>query len=72
MAGEKKIDMKGIKVDLIKNASVVVMSRLFKYWLVDGGKGEVFSQDFVNGLVFLLMAFVFYHVVVETNVEGLN
>jgi len=64
-----KADMNGLRIDLIKNTTVVVTSRLLKYWLVDGSKGELFSQDFVNGLVFLLLAFVFYHLVVEQQIE---
>ena len=58
-----------LKMDLVKNATVVIMSRLLKFYLVDNvsGKGDVtqvFNQDFVYSLVFLLLAFVFFHVVV--------
>ena len=69
MFDTKKINMVALKTDLVKNATVVVVSRLLKYMLVDNRKGELFNQEFVYSLVFLLLGFVAYHVAVTTNVD---
>lgn len=70
MFDSSKIDSKALKVDLVKNAVIVIVSRILKFYVVDnaGGKADpaqLFNQDFVYSLVFLLMGFVFFHVVVN-------
>ena len=70
-----KVDMKSLKIDLIKNALVVIVARLIKFYVVDTqGKGGdvsvVFNQDFIYSTVFLLLGFVVYWVVFEPSVRG--
>lgn len=66
----KKVDMKSLRMDLIKNALIVIVARLVKFYLVDTqGKGgdvtTVFNQDFIYSIVFLLLGFAVFWVVVE-------
>jgi hypothetical protein len=75
MFDTKNVDTKGLRMDLIKNTVIVVVSRMLKFYLVDnaGGKADgaqLFNQDFVYSLVFLLLAFVFFHVVVNPSLQN--
>ena len=68
MFDSSKVNTKDMRTDLIKNAVVVIVSRLLKFYVLDNasGKGEqVFNQDFVYSLVFLLLGFVAFYVVVQ-------
>lgn len=74
MFDTKNVDSKALKLDLVKNAVVVVVSRMLKFYFVDNANGkadsaQLFNQDFVYSLVFLLAAFVFFHVVVNPSLQ---
>lgn len=75
MFDTKNVDTKGLRMDLIKNTVIVIISRMLKFYLVDnaGGKADgsqLFNQDFVYSLVFLLLGFVFFHVVVNPALQN--
>lgn len=75
MFDSTKIDVKSLKFDLVKNAVVVIVARILKFYVVDnaGGKGDVskvFDQDFVYSLVFLLLGFTVFWVVVNPVVNN--
>ncbi len=68
----KNVDVAALKTDLVKNAVIIVMSRLIRYYLLEhssmgsmGSIGNALPTDFVYGLVFTLLSFVFFHLVVN-------
>jgi hypothetical protein len=69
MFDSSKVNVKDMRTDLIKNAVVVLVSRVLKFYVLENasGKGDaqLFNQDFVYSLVFLLLGFVAFHVVVQ-------
>ena len=74
----KNVDVKALRNDLIKNAVIIVFARLVRYYLLENhmsGVGDVSSAlptDFVYGLVFTLLGFVFFHVVVSPAVSQMQ
>jgi hypothetical protein len=69
MLDNSKVDVKGMRTDLVKNAVVVIVSRVLKYYVLENASGkmdaQLFNQDFVYSLVFLLLGFVAFYVVVQ-------
>jgi len=68
------VDVKALKTDLVKNAVIIIASRLIRYYLLEqhAGLGEMsqaLPTDFVYGLVFTLLAFVLFHVVVNPQLQ---
>ena len=66
----KNVDMKSLRMDLIKNSLIVIVARLIKFYVVDTqGKGgdvtTVFNQDFIYSTVFLLLAFGVFWMIFE-------
>ena len=69
MFDSSKVDVKSMRTDLIKNAVVVLVSRILKFYVLENASGkstaQLFDQDFVYSLVFLLLGFVAFWVVVQ-------
>jgi len=70
MFDSSKVNTKDMRTDLVKNAVVVIVSRLLKFYVLDNASGkadqsQLFNQDFVYSLVFLLLGFVAFYVVVQ-------
>jgi hypothetical protein len=70
MLDMKKVDTKSMRMDLIKNAVIVIVARLVKFYVIDTqGKGgdvmTVFNQEFVYSVVFLLLGFAVFWLAVE-------
>lgn len=69
----KKVDVKSLRQDLIKNAVVIILARLIKFYVIDrqGDIGSIgdfpsaFNQEFVYSAFFLLIGFAVFWVVVE-------
>lgn len=68
MFDSSKVDTKSMRTDLVKNAVVVIVSRILKFYVLENATGktdvQLFNQDFVYSLVFLLLGFVAFHVIV--------
>lgn len=70
MFDSSKVNVKDMRTDLVKNTVIVLVSRLLKFYVLEnaGGKGDasqLFSQDFVYNLVFILLSLVCFYVVVQ-------
>jgi len=68
------VDVKTLKIDLVKNATIIVVSRLLRYYLVEqpaglGSMAQAFDTNFLYTLVFTLLAFVMFHLVVNPNLQ---
>jgi hypothetical protein len=69
MFDSSKVNVANLKVDVVKNATAIVICRILRFYLVESANGktptmQLFDQEFVYSLVFLLLGFVFYNVAV--------
>jgi hypothetical protein len=69
MFDSSKVNTKDMRTDLVKNAVVVIVSRILKFYVLENASGktdvQLFNQDFVYSLVFLLLGFVAFYVIVQ-------
>jgi hypothetical protein len=74
----KNVDVKALRTDLIKNALILVVVRLLRYYVLENaGNGvgrfsSVMPNDFLYTLVFTLTGFVLFWVVVQPQVAKLQ
>lgn len=62
----KNVDMVALKTDLLKNVVVIIVARVLKFYLSEGGQGDLLavltSQEFIYSMVFVLVGFTAFHV----------
>ena len=63
-----KIDIKSMKIDVVKNATAIIVLRLLQYYMrenngSDNSENSIFTEKYIYDLVFLLMGFVVYNIV---------
>lgn len=67
-----KIDYKYMKTDLVKNAMVIIVSALLKFYFVDRSTGsiaEVLNQKMLILVGLLLIGHIAYHVFVHPHLD---
>jgi len=65
----KNVDMSALKTDLLKNLLVIVVARVLKFYLMDGGSGDLVgvltSQEFLYSTGFVLLGLAVFWVLVQ-------
>ena len=69
----KNVDVKALKTDLVKNATIMIVSQVLRFYLASNSEQSQKSlmsiltdnnNDFTYHVILTLLAFVVYHVVV--------
>ena len=77
----KNVDVKALRNDLVKNAVIIVVARVIRFYLTEtalaGGASNVLSylshdDSFTYPLVCTLLGFTFFHVVVSPSLSQMQ